>query len=99
MQEQTTATGGLAAASLRELSVDEVEMVSGGFGLPHISLPHINWGGIVHTVVRNVESHNWGQVASDAAEGASIGSAFGPWGAVIGGAAGGDFALFHQDFG
>jgi hypothetical protein len=26
-------------------------MVSGGFGFPHISLPHLNWGGIVHTIV------------------------------------------------
>src|SRR5215813_7496222 len=99
MQEQTTSSSGLATASLRELSIDEVEMVSGGFHFPHISLPHINWSGIGHTIVRNVESHNWGQVASNAAEGASIGSAWGPWGAAIGGAAGGDYALFRQDFG
>jgi hypothetical protein len=26
-------------------------MVSGGFGFPHISLPHLNWGGIAHTIV------------------------------------------------
>jgi len=90
-----------ANAGVRELSLDEAEAVGGGF-----SFPHINWSGIahtishdVHTIVSHVESHNWNQVANDAKNGFSLGAVGGPWGALIGGGVGADYALFRQDFG
>jgi hypothetical protein len=101
MREQTTLTLDIEQAPIRELSIDEIEMVGGGFGLPHI-----NWGkiehkaeGIVHTAINNAKSHDWKNVGTDAVFGWGIGSAFGGEGAVIGGLAGADYALYRQDFG
>jgi hypothetical protein len=101
MREQITLTLDLEQASIRELSIDEIEMVGGGFGLPHI-----NWGkiehkaeAIAHTAINNVKSHDWKTVGTDAVFGWGIGSAFGGEGAVIGGLAGADYALYRQDFG
>jgi hypothetical protein len=104
MREQITVTLETEQLSIRELSLNEMEMVGGGFGLPHI-----NWGGIVHkaegivhTAISNIKSHNWNEVKSDAKEGAFWGglggAAFGvPEAGVIGALAGADYALAHQD--
>jgi hypothetical protein len=102
MREQITLTCDIEQPSIRELSLDETEMVGGGFGFPHI-----NWGGIVHkaeglvhTAIDNIKTHNWGQVGNDAKTGVAIGGALGgPEGAAIGGLAFADYALFRQDFG
>jgi hypothetical protein len=40
MREQITLTGDIAEPSIRELSLDETELVGGGF----------SWGGVVHSV-------------------------------------------------
>jgi hypothetical protein len=101
MSEQNTPILEVEQLSIRELSLDEVEMVGGGFGLPHI-----NWGkleheasSVVHTAIKNVKSHDWKTVGGYAAGGWGLGSAFGPEGAVIGGLAGADYELYRQDFG
>ncbi|MDB5607251.1 MAG: hypothetical protein JWP25_4151 [Bradyrhizobium sp.] len=101
MREQITFSLDVEQVSIRELSPDEIEMVGGGFGLPHI-----DWGkiehkasSIVHTAINNAKSHDWKNVGTDAVFGWGIGSAFGGEGAVIGGLAGADYALYRQDFG
>jgi hypothetical protein len=94
--------------ALRELSLDETEMVGGGFswgGLLHKA------EGIAHTAIHNIESHNWNQVGNDALNGAKIGAAAGgvigifagdpgagaAYGGAIGTLAGADYALIRQD--
>ena len=101
MREQITLTLDIEQASIRELSFEEIERVGGGFGLPHI-----NWGkieheasSIAHTAINNAKSHDWKEVGRDAVVGWGLGSAFGGEGAVIGGLAGADYALYRQDFG
>jgi hypothetical protein len=93
-------TRDIAPPSIRELSLDETEMVGGGFG------PHINWGAvghkassIAHTAVSNAKSHDFHAVGKAAVAGWGLGSAFGPEGAVIGGLVGADYTLARQDFG
>jgi hypothetical protein len=68
MREQITLTLDVEQVSIRELSPDEIEMVGGGFGLPHI-----DWGkiehkasSIVHTAINNAKSHDWKNVGTDA---------------------------------
>jgi hypothetical protein len=101
MREQITLTLGIERASIRELPLDEIEMVGGGFGLPHINWSKIEHEaeGIAHTAINNAKSHDWKEVGKDAVFGWGIGSAFGGEGAVIGGLAGADYALYRQDFG
>jgi hypothetical protein len=102
MRNQITSVGAADQSSIRELCFDEIEMVGGGFGLPHI-----NWGAIehkassiVHTAISNAETHNWKQVGSAATTGAGLGGSFaGGWGAAIGGLAFADYTLYRQDFG
>ncbi len=83
MRDQITLTLETEQLSIRELSLDEMEMVGGGFGFPHI-----NWGGIVHkaesvakTAIHNVTHRNWSQVTSDGETG-------GFWGGLVGGGIG-----------
>jgi hypothetical protein len=110
MREQITLTLEVEQLSIRELSLDEMEIVGGGF----------SWGGLVHkaesiakTAVHNVTHRNWSQVTSDGETGGfwgglvggGIGLIGGPEGAgagaavggVIGGLVGVDIALAHQD--
>jgi hypothetical protein len=94
MREQIGLTRDVVQLSIRELSLDESEMVGGGFGLPHI-----HWKAIEHKIVANVKSHDFHEIGKDAVFGWGIGSAFGPEGAVIGGLAGADYAALRQDFG
>jgi hypothetical protein len=92
--------------ALRELSLDEADMVGGGF----------SWGGLVHkaegiahTAIHNIESHDWTHIGNDALNGAKIGAAagtvigafvgapgtVGAYGGAIGTVAGADYALFR----
>jgi hypothetical protein len=74
MRDQITPTCDVAQPAIRELSLDEIEMIGGGF----------SWGGLVHkaegivqTAIHNVESHDWKQVGNDALNGAKIGGVAG----------------------
>jgi hypothetical protein len=108
MRDQITLTCDVAQPSIRELSLNETEMVGGGFswgGLVHKA------EGIVHTAIHNIESHDWKQVGNDALNGAKIGAASGgviglfagdpgagaAYGGAIGTLAGADYALARQD--
>jgi hypothetical protein len=101
MRAQNTPILEAEQPSIRELSLDEVEMVGGGFGLPHINWSKLEHeaSSVVHTAIKNVKSHDWKNVGTDAVFGWGIGSAFGGEGAVIGGLVGADYALYRQDFG
>ena len=73
MRDQITLTCDVVQPSIRELSLNEIEMVGGGFswgGLVHKA------EGIVHTAVHNID-HDWKQVGNDALNGAKIGAASG----------------------
>jgi hypothetical protein len=108
MRDQITLSCDVAQPSIRELSLNEIEMVGGGFswgGLVHKA------EGIVHTAIHNIESHDWKQVGNDALNGAKIGAASGgviglfagdpgagaAYGGAIGTLAGADYALARQD--
>jgi hypothetical protein len=97
--------------ALRELSLDEADMVGGGF----------SWGGLVHkaeaigrTAIHNATNRNWNQITSDGENGLFWGSLAGGGiglvydggegaqagaavGGVIGGLVGVDIALARQD--
>jgi hypothetical protein len=98
MQNSNLNTGN-QATELRELSLDEAEMVGGGF----------SWGGLVHgaenlakTAINNIKSHDWNEVWNDAKNGATAGGAVGAFFGVpelglVTGLAGADYALARQD--
>jgi hypothetical protein len=67
MQENIALTHDIEQSSIRELSLDEVEAVGGGF----------SWGGLAKGIVKDVKSFSNSSFAKDVSEGAFTGAAGG----------------------